>query len=221
MAFTWSFSNLDAFTTCPKRHYHYNITKDIKETESPHLIEGHNLHKAFEERVRDGKTLPLPYAHHEPMLKKLIESPGDTMAEQRLALTDKFKPTGFFSANVWFRIVIDFCKVRPKSAVAVDYKSGKVKDDKTQLALTAATLFHYAPQIDEVKAAYLFANNDKLISQTYRRDELRGIWRDILPRVRQMEDAVAENEFPPKPSGLCVRYCGVKTCPHWGVGSRW
>lgn len=220
MSFTWSFSRLSAWETCPKRHWHYDIAKDVTEAESHHLTEGSNLHKAFEERVRDGKKLPLPYAHHEPLLSKLIASPGETMAEQKLALTEQFKPTGFFSANVWFRIVIDFCKVRPKSAIVVDYKSGKVKEEPTQLALTAATLFHYAPAIDEVKAAFLFANNDKLISHTYRRDELRGIWRDILPRVRAMEDAVSSEEFPPKPSGLCVRYCAVKTCPHWGRGSR-
>ena len=221
MTFTWSYSKLKNFETCPKRHYHYDIAKDVQEADSPHLREGSAMHKAFEERVRDGKTLPLPYAHHEPMLVKLIESPGDTMAEQKLALTDKFKPTGFFSANVWLRTVIDFCKVRPKSAIVVDYKSGKVTDDETQLALAAATLFHYAPGIEEVKAAFLFANNDKLIAKTFHRDGLQGIWRDILPRVRRLEDATAENEYPPKPSGLCVRYCGVQSCPHWGTGSRW
>jgi len=221
MPFTWSYSKLKNFETCPRRHLHYDILKDVQEADSPHLREGSALHKAFEERVRDGKTLPLPYAHHEPMLVKLIESPGDTMAEQKLALTDKFKPTGFFSANVWFRTVIDFCKVRPKSAIVVDYKSGKVTDDETQLALTAATLFHYAPGIEEVKAAFLFANNDKLIARTFHRDGLQGIWRDILPRVRRLEDATAENEYPPKPSGLCVKYCQVTSCPHYGTGSRW
>lgn len=221
MAFAWSYSRLKAFETCPKRYYHYDVAKDVKEDESPHLREGSALHKAFEERVRDGKQLPLPYAHHEPMMVKLIESPGDTLAEQKLALTANFKPTGFFSANVWFRTVIDFCKVRPKSAVVVDYKSGKVTDDETQLALTAATLFHYAPGIEQVKAAFLFANNDRLVSKTFHRDGLLGIWRDILPRVRRLEDATAENEYPPKPSGLCVKYCAVTSCPHYGTGSRW
>jgi len=193
----------------------------VQEADSPHLREGSALHKAFEERVRDGKQLPLPYAHHEPLMIKLIESPGDTMAEQKLALTDKFKPTGFFSANVWFRTIIDFCKIRPKSAVIVDYKSGKVTDDDTQLALMSATIMHYAPAIEEVKAAFLFANNDKLVSKTFHRDGLQGIWRDILPRVRRLEDATAANEYPPRPSGLCVKYCQVQSCPHWGTGSRW
>jgi hypothetical protein len=220
MPFTWSYSRLKNFETCPQRHYHYDIIKDVQEPESHHLREGASLHTAFEERVRDGKPLPLPYAHHEPLMKKLVDSPGDTFAEQKLALTDKFKPTGFFANNVWFRTVLDFAKIRPKDAVIVDYKSGKVTDDETQLALMSATIMHYAPGVQEVKAALLFANNDTLISRTFRRDSLQGIWRDILPRVKRLEDAAAMEEYPPKPSGLCVKYCAVSSCPHWGTGSR-
>jgi hypothetical protein len=220
-AFTWSFSKLKNFETCPHRYLHYDILKDVKEPESRALVEGAALHKAFEERVRDGKALPMPYAHHEPLMQKLVDSPGDTFAEQKLALTDKFKPTGFFSPNVWFRTVLDFAKIRSKQAVIVDYKSGKVTDDPTQLALMSATIFHYAPAVEEVKAAFLFANSDRLVSQTFQRDALKGIWRDILPRVKRLEDAAAMEEYPPKPSGLCIRYCQVVSCPHYGTGSRW
>ena len=219
--FTWSYSRLRAFEVCPKRHYHYDIAKDVQEPESRALKEGSAMHLAFEERVRDGKQLPLPYAQHEPLMKKLVEAPGDTLAEQKLGLTDKLKPAAFFAPNVWFRTVLDFAKIRPKQAIIVDYKSGKVSDDPTQLALMSATIMAYAPDVEEVKAAFLFANNDKLIAQTFNRDGLRGIWRDILPRVKRLEDAVAANEYPPKPSGLCIKYCAVTSCPHWGTGSRW
>lgn len=221
MPFTWSYSRLKAFETCPKRFYHYDVAKDVKEEESRALKEGSALHLAFEERVRDGKALPLPYAQHEPLMQKLIDAPGDTMAEQKLGLTAQFKPAAFFSPHVWFRTVLDFAKIRPKQAVIVDYKSGKVTDDETQLALMSATIMHYAPTVEEVKAAFLFANNDKLVSRTYNRDGLQGIWRDILPRVKRLEDATVMQEYPPKPSGLCIKYCAVTSCPHYGTGSRW
>jgi hypothetical protein len=219
--FTWSYSKLKAYETCPKRFFHYDIIKDIEEIESGALREGHDMHKAFEMRVRDGVKLPLPYVHHEVTLAKLIDSPGETYAEQKLGLTADFKPAGFFSPNVWFRTVIDFCKIRETSAVVVDYKSGKVTDDETQLALMAATLFHYTPSLDEVKTALLFANRDKIISRTFNRPGLNAIWSGILPRVDKLEAAMAREEYPPKPSGLCVKYCGVTSCPHHGTGSRW
>jgi len=220
MPFTWSYSRLKAYETCPKRHFHYDVVKDVHEEESRALKEGSAMHLAFEERVRDGKPLPLPYAQHEPLMKKLVEAPGDTFAEQKLGLTDKFKPAAFFSPNVWFRTVLDFAKIRSKAAVIVDYKSGKVTDDETQLALMSATILHYAPQVDEVRAAFLFANNDRLVSRTFHRDSLAGIWRDILPRVKRLQDATASNEYPPNPSGLCIKYCQVTSCPHYGTGSR-
>jgi PD-(D/E)XK nuclease superfamily len=219
--FTWSYSKLKAFETCPKRHYHYDIAKDVKEEESRALKEGAAMHTAFEERVRDGKALPLPYAQHEPLMKKLIDAPGDTMAEQKLGLTKDFRPSAFFGSNVWFRTVLDFAKIRPQTAVVIDYKSGKVTDDDTQLALMSATLMHYAPNVEVVSAGFLFVNNDKLVSRSYNREGLKGIWREILPRVQRLEDATVEGEYPPRPSGLCIKYCAVTSCPHYGTGSRW
>jgi hypothetical protein len=219
--FTWSFSALSAFSTCPKRFFHYNVIKDIQEPESAALREGSEMHKAFENRVRDGTRLPLPYVQHEPLLTKLIEAPGTTYAEQKLGLTRDFKPAGFFSNNVWFRTVIDFCKVRPKSAVVIDFKSGKVTEDETQLSLMAATIMHHEPEIAEVKTAFLFANRDTLITRNFQRDDLDTIWGGILPRVAKLEEASKREEYPPKPSGLCVKYCAVTSCPHHGTGSRW
>jgi hypothetical protein len=219
--FTWSYSRLKAFETCPKRFFHYDIIKDVEEAESPALREGNEMHRAFEARVRDGTKLPLPYGHHEPTLAKLVDAPGVTYAEQKLGLTADFKPTAFFSPSVWFRTVIDFCKVRSSSAVVVDYKSGKVTEDETQLSLMAATLFHHEPKLDEVKTAFLFANRDKVISRIFTRPELNTIWGGILPRVKKLEEATRHEDYPPKPSGLCVKYCGVVSCPHHGTGRRW
>lgn len=219
--FSWSFSRLKNFETCPLRHFHYDIIKDIEEEESGALREGHDMHKAFEQRVKDGVKLPLPFARHETTLAQLCDAPGETYAEQRLALNREFKPTGFFSGDVWFRTVLDFTKIRKNSAVVIDYKSGKIVEDETQLALMAATMLHHLDELEEVNAAYLFANHGALIPRLFKRDELPAIWGRILPRVEKLEAAVAEQEFPPKPSGLCVRYCGVVSCPHHGTGSRW
>jgi len=219
--FTWSFSALSAFSTCPKRFFHYNVIKDIQEPESSALREGSEMHRAFEARVRDGTRLPMPYVQHEDMLAKLVEAPGTTYAEQKLGLTKEFQPAGFFSNNVWFRTVIDFCKVRATSAVVIDYKSGKVTDDDTQLALMAATIMHHEPEVETVKTAFLFANRDTLVSRVFKREGLSEIWGGILPRVAKLEEAAQREEYPPKPSGLCVKYCAVTSCPHHGTGSRW
>jgi hypothetical protein len=215
--FAWSYSRLKNFETCPKRHFHYDIAKDVQETGG--FSEGMEMHRAFEARVSTGTKLPLPYSQHEAWITQLISAPGETYAEQKLALDKDFKPASW-RGNAWFRAVIDFCKVRPESIVIVDYKSGKPIEDDTQLALQAATVLHHLGDAVRVKSAFLFTGYDRLISHVYTREDIPRIWSQVLPRVRKLEKAMEMQDYPPKPSGLCVKYCSVTHCPYHGVGSR-
>jgi hypothetical protein len=217
--FSWSYSRLKNFETCPKRHYHYDVAKDTIDGDSEALQEGHRMHKAFQVRVAAGIKLPLGYVQYEPLISKLADAPGLNYAEQKLALDANFKPASWRGA-AWFRAVIDFCKVREKSVIVVDYKSGKPQEDDTQLALQAATVLHHLDKIESVKSAFLFTAFDKLVSRDYTRDDLARIWANVLPRVQRLEAAQTNQEYPPKPSGLCIKYCGVTSCPYHGVGSR-
>ena len=217
--FTWSYSRLKNYETCPKRHYHYDIAKDVSDATKQNT-EGQDAHKAFELRLKRGVALPLPYAHHEPILAKLAGMGGITYPEQKLALTDKFKPTAFFAKNVWFRTVMDFCNINGTQAIVLDYKMGKPTSDMTQLQLMSATVMHYQPEIVKVKAGLLFLNHGIAERAEFQRGNLPQIWGGVLPRVRKLETAMRDQEYPPKPNGLCVRYCHVVSCPFHGRGSR-
>jgi len=217
--FTWSYSALKNFETCPKRHYHYDVAKDIKD-ETFQQGEGHLAHKAFEEFVRKGKSLPLGLVQHQEMLEKLTKLPGETYAEQKLALTSDFKPSGYFDKRVWFRTVVDFCNVQNNNAIVIDWKTGRPSADMTQLQLLSATIFHYLSNVKRVKAALLFVNHNGAERAEFVRDDLPEIWNEILPRVKQLEKARRTEEYPPTPSGLCVKYCGVVSCPYHGRGTR-
>lgn len=216
--FTWSFSRLKAWETCPKRTYHYDIIKDVADDHAP--TEGLDAHKAYEARISKGVKLPLPLVHHEPILARLDKLPGQHFAEQKLALTEEFKPVTYFGKGVWFRTVLDFLAVHNRTAAVVDYKTGKPQSDMTQLQLMGATVMHYDPEIDTVQARLLFMNHAHAEKATFTRGDLASIWAGILPRVRRMQKGIADQEFPPKPSGLCVRYCSVVSCPFYGRGSR-
>jgi hypothetical protein len=216
--FTWSYSALRNFETCPKQHYHTSIVKDVVEPESPAIAAGHALHKAFELRVKSGTGLPLGYGQYEPMLKTFTDAPGVTYAEQRLALSSELRPAGYFAPNVWFRTVIDAAKVRADEAFAaiVDWKSGRPAEDTTQLQLMAATVLLHDPHLNTVKAALAYVTHKVWETETYTRADLRSIWAEILPRVERLKQARQANEFPPRPSGLCKRHCKVKACVYNG-----
>jgi len=220
MTFAWSYSRLKNYETCPKRHWHYDIAKDVGDGNVAQG-EGHDTHKAFEQRVSHDTPLPLPLVQHEAMLAKLCSLPGERYTELKLALTEGYQPVGFFDKRVWFRTVIDFCAmINDKVCTVIDYKTGRPQPDTTQLQLMSATVMHYMPKVRRVRAALLFVNHNKVEREEYTPESLPEIWSEVLPRVAKLEMAVKTTDFPPSPNGLCKRYCNVTSCPYHGRGTH-
>jgi hypothetical protein len=123
---------------------------------------------------------------------------------------------------VWFRTVLDFCAVSPDGATAavIDYKTGRPNSDMTQLQLMSVTVMHYQPTVTRVQARLLYMNHNHAEKAVFTRDDITPIWSEILPRVRRLQSAVKHQEYPPKPGGLCIRYCAVTSCPFHGRGTR-
>ncbi len=218
--FSWSFSHIKNFSTCPKRYFHYQIAKDVEEPESDALREGNELHKAFELRLLRGAALPAGMGQHETLLSSIERAPGKSYGELKLAITSSFKPCAFFARDVWCRVVIDAAKIADDYAIILDYKTGKPSDDILQLQLMAAVLFHHQPQLQRIRAALVFVNHDHVEKAEFVRSDLTEIWAEILPRVKKLEQARQQQEYPPKPSGLCKKYCAVVSCPYYGKGGR-
>jgi len=211
---------LKNWETCPLRHKMIDLDKSVKEEESPALAAGWELHKAFEDRLK-GKPLGLGYTHHEGMLARILAAPGKTYGEKKLAITNTFQPCGYFDQNVWFRTVIDCTKVFPDNTeVSIfDWKTGKVAEDLTQLQLMSVTIFAHMPSVNYIKAGLVFVNFGKVEPAEFSRESIPEIWSEILPRVKELQRARDTQVYPPKPSGLCKRYCPVVSCQYHGKGT--
>jgi len=216
--FSWSYSALRNYETCPRRYYHYDIAKSVQEGESEAIQEGHRVHSAFDARLRAKTPLPLGLGHNEPILAGILADEGQTYSERKLALSSNFRPVAWFSPEAWFRGVLDCTKLKKDFAVVFDWKTGKPSMDMTQMQLAAALVFHSAPAVKRVRAALVFVTHDVIESQEYIRSDLTEIWGEILPRVKRLQKAREQEEYPPKPGGLCRRWCSVMSCPHQGVG---
>ena len=214
--FSWSYSALKNYETCPRRYYNYNVSKDVKEPESDAIKQGHALHAAFDARVKSGTSLPLGMGMHEGMLAKLAAAPGATYTEQKLALASDFSPAKFFSKNAWFRTVLDYTNVNGERATVIDYKTGRPSEDMTQLQLAAATTFAHDARVQRVRVALAFVSHDHIERATFVRQDTTEIWGEILPRVKKLVEARQKQDYPPKPGGLCRKWCAVTSCPFHG-----
>lgn len=218
----WSYSALKNFETCPRRYDAYDWSKTIPFVETEQIVAGHHLHKHFENRLLWGTSLPIGYGMFEPMLAKVAAAPGTLSGEARLALTAGFAASPYFGPQAWFRTVVDACVMKPDGATATvfDWKTGRHKDEETQLQLMALALFIHHPALERVRAALVFVNYDSVHRMEFARGDTTELWAEILPRVRALMAARAAGAFPPKPSGLCRKYCDVRSCEFHGRGGR-
>jgi hypothetical protein len=205
----WSYSSLTAFETCPRRFKLTRITKQVQESQTEATLHGNEVHKALENHLKNTKPLPDKYKEYLPLVDRVKATPGKQLVEFKFALTQAFKPTEFFAKDAWCRGVIDVGVVSPKAAVILDWKTGKPKDDHDQLKLFAAVAFAAYPFINTCRTGYVWLAHNKLDCKTFQKADVAGIWQEFLPRVIRITKAAENDNFPPKPSGLCTKWCPV------------
>lgn len=214
----WSYSSLNAFETCPRRYKLTRIDKLVKEPPSEAMTHGNEVHKGLELHVKGEKPLADKYKSYLAIADKIKAAPGKKLIEWKFALTKGFQSTTFFAPDAWVRGVIDVGVVLPKSATIMDYKTGKPKFDGDQLKLFAGVAFAAFPYVEQVKTSYIWLAHKKMDSQVFNKEDIPSIWDEFTPRVTRMELALRDDNFPPKPSGLCQNWCpvGRKLCEFCG-----
>lgn len=216
--FAWSYSRLKNFESCPKRHWHIDIQKDVKEEESEQLKWGEIVHKAAAARCGP-KRVPLPdnlVKLLEPWCERVTKGDGDIKTEQKLAITADFGACGFFDKDVWFRSIGDVIKINGPVALLADWKTGKVIEDSQQLALGAACVFAAYPDVRVVRAVFIWLKEDAESSAVFKREDMPAMWKGVWPRVSMLEQAHNLQSYPAKPGRLCRSWCPVTQCPHHG-----
>lgn len=214
----WSFSRLNSYETCPKKFWHTSVRKDVIEPESEHMRYGKEVHKALELRVGNERPLPINLRHLEKHASKLASAKGQKLTEQQLAIDSNFEPCDWFSKQTWCRAIIDLAVVNPPHAVVVDYKTGKISDDFTQLRLAGTLLMLHMPEIHTVDLCFLWTREKAITRDEKRltRNDIKTVISSLMPRIRKYEKAHKTESFPARPSGLCKRHCSVTKCPHHG-----
>jgi hypothetical protein len=209
-----TFSHLDKIETCPKQFYHLRVIKDVREETTEAAAWGNRVHKEIEEYFRDGKGLSPELGYLSPLLSGI---PRAAKPELRLALDASLRGAPFFSnggIEPWMRGIIDIFYTQGKKARILDWKTGKRKVTD-QLALSALLVFYNYPEIDEIRADFVWIKEGKIDTEEYRRDDIPTLWKKFIPRITEYKDAFSKDVWPERPSGLCRGWCPVKKCRFW------
>lgn len=210
----WSYSRIEASETCARKFWHLSVAKDIKEEESSYQTEGKETHLAFAKLVKNGIALPLHLRHHGPVLTKIAAMPGEKVVEQQIALNANWQPVDWFAKDAWLRVISDLTQLNCRAALVWDWKTGRPKDDFTQLRLNAAVTMHLAPEIEQVRMSYYWTKTRQITSDKMVRADLPEFWGSMLKRVQTYQSRFDRQDFPPNPNPFC-KGCPVRNCQYW------
>ena len=216
--FSWSFSAISDFETCPAKYAStrfYCSHKDEGTGEA--LIWGSRVHKALENRLKHYRPLPEGMTQWDKYCRSMIATcnTDDLYVEHQMCIDAAMQPTSWFAKNAWGRCAMDVMIDKGDVVHIYDWKTGKQKDNDLQLKIFAAMASMKFPNALEFKAKYVWLNSGNVTGTTFYRKDMPKIWEDILSRVRTMEAAWKHENFPARRCGLCRGWCVNTECPEW------
>lgn len=219
-----SHSRLSTYNQCPKKFQLQFLEKTFpEETKSHHLIRGDNVHKALEnyviKKLAGEKYTPamLPEVDNTiPLIDRFFTQYDEIHPESQVSVNNQFSKVDWFSSDSYYRAIIDLLALRKNDGLAIDWKTGKVRDYDSdgygQLHLTSAIILSIYPNIEQLSTAYVFVDHKKTDKIIVRRDELPV----LLKHFHSEYDKVnSDKEFKPKTNEFC-KWCPAtkQQCPY-------
>lgn len=198
-----SYSALKLFENCPKQYYMQKISKEIKPSFGEASVYGNRIHDQLEHRLKDGTPLPTESAQYESLASAFASLPGELVAEQEFTLNKELNSTGWWSADAWLRLKLDILIIKGSTAVVGDWKTGKYRPDWFQLELFSIIVMKLYPEVQTVKASFIWLKDMRMDTQTFTRLDAPAIWAGFMAKVQRIEEALEKDKWPAKPSGLC------------------
>lgn len=225
-----SFSAMDKFANCPRKFFLYDVAKTIQEPENENMKEGFRVHKAMADFIGEGKPLPPQYERYADWVTTMRTRNHDEIVkvEHKLACTFQLEPCQYFdrTKKVWLRAQADLLVINNLHALSVDWKTGKEPDPRYellppnfQLNITALLIFLHFPTVERVESKYVYLNQGTASTSHLHRSDLREFIPQLYDVASGIQKAVRSDHWPPRPSGLCKRHCGVTHCQYHGKGA--
>lgn len=215
----WSHTALETFENCPKQYHETKVLNRWPFVETEQMRWGKLVHKAFEDYLLLGAPLPADLVTHQQFLDRFKGMPGVLAGEERIALDTNLKACAYFAKNVtvWYRGQVDARKrdLSTGRSHILDHKTGKVKNDFTQLKSFAMYEFLTQPAIHTVTVEFYWTQLKAANGETYTRDQLPEIIQFFAAKLGRYADAALTDTWIPRQSGLCNGWCPVTNCEFW------
>ncbi len=215
-----SFSRLSTFEQCQAQFDYLYVSKRVQNSSNDASEYGNRVHELLEAKGKgelDETTLSLEGQQTldkwGSVVDKILAREGTKYFEYQMSVNRALEPVEWFAKDVWLRSIADVLVVDGDTAYCLDYKTGKVKDNPTQLQLFAAMVMWHFPEVNTVKTSFIWLKFDEVTNSKYERRFLSSLWRALEPRFDRVQEVIELGVFSARPSGLCP-WCPAKhICP--------
>jgi hypothetical protein len=200
---------LNDWDNCPWKAYRKYIKKDLpKQPQTKQMAWGNETHTAFEVRIRHGTPFPAEMAKFEAIAAPLVAA--GAMAEKMLGITVDGHVCDFFAPNVWLRGKIDATIARGGTAAIFDWKTGKRREEKAELATHAVLLKAWQPTVQKITAHYVWLQDGE-VGKAHDVSDTEAKLADIRSTMNAVQNCMEIEDFPKRRNPLCG-WCDVIDC---------
>lgn len=207
--FTWSYSALHIWETCP-RQYFYNYIEEHPKPPNVYRDEGIRIHKELETFVKKPRARKTP--EDLVLLDNYLKECREQGAESEVKVCFDREWREVPHAERWGTIVVDlhWLSARGDYLTVSDLKSGRVRDYSDQGRIYLAGLLSRYPEVVRGHAEFAYSKTGDVLSGEGRprivavdKLEMLGYRRELAVRANRVE---ADGKFDAKPGSAC-RWC--------------
>lgn len=197
-----SATSLKTWETCPRLYKAKYVDRILPYVQHPAAVRGEEIHKQLEDAVASGVP---PYDVWTPngLIPTLHKQ--NAVVETEVAVTKDLEPTTFSSDDAWLRGKIDVLVMGRNHALVLDWKTGKVRPDKTQADMYNALVRIIQDDADlRIDFRLVYVDQKQVV-------KLDRDAKAVDRTVRLAEKVEADRDYLPVPSWKC-RFCEFTAC---------
>jgi len=210
----YSFSKISTYKQCARK-FKFKYIQKIKEpiTDMTPLLKGTCVHSMLEKYPAESTNSLVPKYRNifedflETKYKALLDI--EHFSETAIGFDDKLSPVSYDNGTI-FRGYIDYYAYVDGGMVVADWKTGKYKDikyqDFNQLLFYALYLFYKNPNVDKIKAMFIYVEHNLDNSIIFERKYIDEYKKELIHIIRDIEK---DEIFEKKTQKLCD-WCGYR-----------
>ena len=208
---------LNDFDNCPFKAFRKYIAKDLpRQPQTEAMRWGTEVHTAFEVRLKHGTPFPPTMAKYELIAKPFADMEAES--EKMIGIKEDGTECDFFSKDVWLRGKIDTTVVKNDWAVIADWKTGKPREDRSELEVHGVLLKAWIPAVTKITAHYVWLQ-DMTIGKAHDVSDTEKKLADIRSTMNTVKNCMEVEDFPKRRNPLCG-WCDVLDCENNTKGKR-